>query len=255
MNADEGLRRAVMFGHMEGRDGDLAPLTQTSIDQPGDTGGERNSVLARCLVNCAGLNAHNIYNHVLYLTARRLQLGFCKGSYYSYGSAEGGSSVQHLIYPTPTQQKCTGNSFAALGTHLTLDMNCKIKFGPNVEWLNTQMTHSHIIRESGLHAKDHPRVSQEKFQDFWSTLLLPNNKRLESTYSFVKTYLPGLGHSGIRPKLCTMDAEQNQENATVLRSGRRGEQGEVSLVGFEISQPDRGMINLLGIESPGTYCI
>ncbi|PLW07029.1 hypothetical protein PCANC_25808 [Puccinia coronata f. sp. avenae] len=26
MNADEGLRRAVMFGHMEGRDGDLAPL-------------------------------------------------------------------------------------------------------------------------------------------------------------------------------------------------------------------------------------
>ncbi|PLW23885.1 hypothetical protein PCASD_13509 [Puccinia coronata f. sp. avenae] len=117
------------------------------------------------------------------------------------------------------------------------------------------MTHSHIIRESGLHAKDHPRVSQEKFQDFWSTLLLPNNKRLESTYSFVKTYLPGLGHSGIRPKLWTMDAEQNQENATVLRSGRRGEQGEVSLVGFEISQPDRGMINLLGIESPGTYCI
>ncbi|PLW09933.1 hypothetical protein PCANC_22780 [Puccinia coronata f. sp. avenae] len=186
MNADEGLRRAVMFGHMEGRDGDLAPLrmmdqsetlalepdlspairsslfsaetgivdshafiasletsinsskngeiTQTSIDQPGDTGGERNSVLARCLVNCAGLNAHNFYNHVLYLTARRLQLGFCKGSYYSYGSAEGGSSVQHLIYPTPTQQKCTGNSFAGLGTHLTLDMNCKIKYHPRIRF-------------------------------------------------------------------------------------------------------------------------
>jgi L-2-hydroxyglutarate oxidase LhgO len=48
-----------------------------------------------------------------------------------------------------------------------------------------------------------------------------------------------------------MDAEQNEENATVLRSGRRGEQGEVSLDDFQISQPDRGMINLLGIESPG----
>ncbi|PLW42370.1 hypothetical protein PCASD_06359 [Puccinia coronata f. sp. avenae] len=332
MNADEGLRRAVMFGRMEGRDGDLAPLrmmdqaetlvlepdlspairsslfsaetgivdshafitsletsidssengeivygtrvvridpahdnspgwvvqTQTNTDQPGDTGGERNSVLARCLVNCAGLNAHNIYNHVLYPTARRLQLGFCKGSYYSYGSAEGVSSVQHLIYPTPTQQKCTGDSFAGLGTHLTLDMNRKIKFGPDVEWLNTQMIQAHITRESGLHAKDDPRVSQEEVQDFWSTLLLPNDQRLESTYSFVKSYLPGVDrdhfspdYSGIRPKLRTMDAEQNEENATVLRSGRRGEQGEVSLDDFQISQPDRGMINLLGIESPG----
>ncbi|OAV90173.1 hypothetical protein PTTG_08358 [Puccinia triticina 1-1 BBBD Race 1] len=331
LNRDKELTRAVMFGRMEDRDEELAPLrvinqaealslepnlsqdvrfglfspetgvldshafisslensiensengevvygthvvridrcsndqgwvvqTQTNADQPGDAGGERNSVLAKCLVNCAGLNAHNIYNHILYPSSRQLQMGFCKGSYYSYGSRKGVNSVKHLIYPTPIQQP-RGESFVGLGTHLTLDMNQKIKFGPDVEWLTTKMVQSNpsFLAKSGpagLHGD-----ALEELQDFWTELLSPNDQRLETTFQSVQSYLPGVDidhfspdYSGIRPKLRTTDGLQNEANQEVL-SGNTGaeENRRPSLDDFYIRQPEPGFVNLLGIESPG----
>ncbi|KAA1126411.1 hypothetical protein PGTUg99_002175 [Puccinia graminis f. sp. tritici] len=233
--------------------------TQTNADQPGEGGGERNSVLAKCLVNCAGLNAHNIYNHLLYPRSRQLQLGFCKGSYYSYSSPKGVDSVQHLIYPTPIQQP-TQKSFVGLGTHLTLDMNQKIKFGPDVEWLTTKM----IAANKGLLGKCGPdglaADALEELQDFWTELLVPNDQRLETTYQSVKGYLPGVDrdhfspdYSGIRPKLRTMEGSQNESNQELLLNGNEGMSDSQlpNLDDFYINQSEPGFVNLLGIESPG----
>ncbi|KAH9455987.1 hypothetical protein H4Q26_002812 [Puccinia striiformis f. sp. tritici PST-130] len=220
-------------------------VIQTLTNDNQSTGGQRNSVLGKCVINCAGLNAHNIYNHLLYPRTEQLQLGFCKGSYYSYNSPKGVSSIGHLIYPTPIQGSTKGSSTSGvvgLGTHLTLDLNNKIRFGPDVEWLDIQSVHS------------------EELQDFWINLLNPNDQTLESTYLSVKSYLPGIDinhlspdYSGIRPKLSTNDKNLNESNLRILNreDEKVGGGRQLELSDFYIQESEPGFVNLFGIESPG----
>ena len=53
-------------------------------------------------------------------------LFLAKGSYFSYS---GRSPSSRLIYPTPVD--------GGLGVHLTLDLNGRMRFGPDVEWLSS----------------------------------------------------------------------------------------------------------------------
>lgn len=48
----------------------------------------------------------------------------CKGSYFSLSAK---SPFEHLIYPLPNQ--------AGLGIHLTFDLKGRVRFGPDVEWI------------------------------------------------------------------------------------------------------------------------
>ncbi|KAI9608200.1 hypothetical protein KEM48_003332 [Puccinia striiformis f. sp. tritici PST-130] len=189
-------------------------VIQTLTNDNQSTGGQRNSVLGKCVINCAGLNAHNIYNHLLYPRTEQLQLGF-------------GSSTSGVV---------------GLGTHLTLDLNNKIRFGPDVEWLDIQSVHS------------------EELQDFWINLLNPNDQRLESTYLSVKSYLPGIDinhlspdYSGIRPKLSTNDKNLNESNLRILNreDEKVGGGRQLELSDFYIQESEPGFVNLFGIESPG----
>lgn len=41
-------------------------------------------------------------------------------------------SVSRLLYPVPESE---AHAFASLGTHLTLDMDGNIRFGPDLEWI------------------------------------------------------------------------------------------------------------------------
>jgi len=162
-------------------------------------------VTAETLVNSAGLAAVEVNNYVM-PEARRKKAYFAKGSYFSY--AAGSPKPGVLVYPAPVP------GHGGLGTHLTLDLAGRVRFGPDVEWI------------------DDP------------TDLKPNPSRLQEAMDDIQTYLPGLkreavdlDYCGIRPKLGKMSSVVDGQNFLDFYIEKEE--------GFE------GFVNLLGIESPG----
>lgn len=167
--------------------------------------GEESTITADTLVNAAGLGACDVLNMVV-PEARHMRTYYAKGNYFSYGASA--PRVGTLIYPAP--QAGAGG----LGTHLTLDMGGRVKFGPDVEWVDSP---------------DDLAVS---------------GGRMEAATAEIKKYLPGVDvgaltpdYAGIRPKLAPGQAvmEGRGFNDFVIRREE----------GYE------GWVNLLGIESPG----
>ena len=88
---------------------------------------ENTSVTCKKIVNCAGLLADKV--------ARKLpkceetfipNITYAKGNYFSY---TGKNKFQSLIYPVPDKH--------SLGIHLTVDQNKQIRFGPDIEFIDT----------------------------------------------------------------------------------------------------------------------
>lgn len=175
-----------------------------------DRSGSSDSITAETLINSAGLAACAI-NNLLLPRARHITPFYAKGSYFSYSASSPRPST--LVYPAPRP------GHGGLGTHLTLDMAGRVRFGPDVEWV------------------DDP------------TDLRPNESRLPEALDEIETYLPGikreavaLDYCGIRPKLGRLGAVASGKGFQDFVI-RREE-------GFE------GFVNLLGIESPGlTSCL
>ena len=119
------------------------------------------------VVNCGGLSAQNIALAMPdYPAARVPKLVLAKGNYFTYA---GKPAFTRLIYPTPV----TGG----LGVHVTLDLAGRMRFGPDVEWID----------------KEYYPVDP---------------KRADAFYDRIRTYWPALkdgtlapDYSGIRPKL------------------------------------------------------
>jgi L-2-hydroxyglutarate oxidase LhgO len=89
-------------------------------------GEARLSVTARTVVNCAGLEAQAVSRSIRGVAAESIPARFlAKGHYFSMA---GRAPFRHLVYPI-------ANS-AGLGTHVTLDLGGKAKFGPDVQWLD-----------------------------------------------------------------------------------------------------------------------
>jgi L-2-hydroxyglutarate oxidase LhgO len=134
---------------------------QWQVDAGGDTF-EFDAV-----VNCAGLGAQALARAIEgYPQDRVPRLVLAKGNYFSYA---GKPAFTRLIYPTPVD--------GGLGVHVTLDLAGRMRFGPDVEWIDRE------------HYEVDPR-------------------RAESFYARIRTYWPGLpdgrltpDYSGIRPKL------------------------------------------------------
>ncbi|KAI8372907.1 FAD dependent oxidoreductase [Radiomyces spectabilis] len=82
------------------------------------------TVLCRRIFNSGGLHADKVSN---LLMPNRYKLNYARGHYYAYSSP---CDIRHLIYPCPEKH------LAGLGTHLTLDMAGRIKFGPDVQWVD-----------------------------------------------------------------------------------------------------------------------
>jgi L-2-hydroxyglutarate oxidase LhgO len=91
------------------------------------SGDERTELAATTVINSGGLHAGR-------LAADCSGVGqyvppavrFAKGDYFIYG---GKSPFRSLIYPLPVD--------GGLGIHATLDMAGKLRFGPDVEWIDT----------------------------------------------------------------------------------------------------------------------
>ena len=119
------------------------------------------------VVNAAGLGAQALARRIEGYPAEKVpRLVLAKGNYFGFA---GRPVFSHLIYPTPID--------GGLGVHVTLDLAGRMRFGPDVEWIDEEN-----------YAVD-PR-------------------RADSFYARIRTYWPGLpegslvpDYSGIRPKL------------------------------------------------------
>jgi len=157
------------------------------------------------LINSAGLWAQKIAGLVEGLDAAFVpSLFLAKGNYVTLSVK---CPFRHLVYPVPEH--------GGLGVHLTLDMGGAARFGPNVEWLdsNDPAAIDYTV------PPDLPELFAPRIAQYWpgvtAAMLTP-------------------GYSGVRPKT----AGPNDPNSD-----------------FRIEGPDRhglpGLVNLFGIESPG----
>lgn len=90
-----------------------------------DARGERFMVRAERLINAAGLGAVPLVRLMAgFPEAQRPDQGLAKGNYFSLA---GRSPTNRLIYPLPEEH--------GLGVHLTIDLQGRARFGPDVEWV------------------------------------------------------------------------------------------------------------------------
>jgi L-2-hydroxyglutarate oxidase LhgO len=172
--------------------------------------GEVSTVTAETIVNSAGLGAVDVHNMIV-PPERRREMFYAKGNYFSYGASS--PKVGTLIYPAPEP------GHGGLGTHLTLDLGGRIKFGPDVEWVDSPDD------------------------------LAVNESRLGQTVQEVKKYLPGLDETQLQPDYAGMRPKLGKQGAVAHGKG---------FVDFVIQKEEayKGWINLLNIESPGlTSCL
>ncbi|GJJ76820.1 2-hydroxyglutarate dehydrogenase [Entomortierella parvispora] len=179
------------------------------------------TVKAATVINSAGLYADKIYGllptsspsgkvpsseKVDVLDQEPLpphRLYYCKGHYYGYS---GPALVSRLIYPVPDK------NLAGLGTHLTLDLAGRMRFGPDVLYT------------------DRP----DDYSIDMDTVGSPSS--LEKVSKVIQTYLPSINpssiyvdYAGIRPKLAGP-----------------GEPFRDFMI-----RHHQGFVHLAGIESPG----
>ncbi|KAH0538717.1 hypothetical protein GP486_008757, partial [Trichoglossum hirsutum] len=166
---------------------------------------EPTAITAETLVNSAGHGACAINNMVLPASRHRTPY-YAKGTYFSYSAPSPRPST--LIYPAPSP------SAGGLGTHLTLDLAGRLRFGPDLEWVSSDRD------------------------------LTPQPRRLHAAVREISTYLPAVrgpalapDYCGVRPKLAPQAAVA--EGAAFQDFVVRVEEGR------------SGFVNLLGIESPG----
>ncbi len=130
-------------------------------------GAEPGAVAVDAVVNAAGHGAQALARVTEGFPAARVpKLVLAKGNYFQYA---GRPVFSRLIYPAPVE--------GGLGTHVTLDLAGRMRFGPDVEWVE--------------------RLSYEV-----------DPRRAEKFYASIRTYWPGLpdgtlvpDYCGIRPKL------------------------------------------------------
>ncbi|CEJ54193.1 Putative NAD dehydrogenase [Penicillium brasilianum] len=210
-----------LHGDFEDRGGDCAFKTRVTGVEPivgggykiravsGEDGSE-TSITADTVINSAGHGACAINNLLLPVERHRVP-HYAKGTYFSYSASRPRTSV--LVYPV------TMPGHGGLGTHLTLDMGGRIRFGPDVEWV------------------DDPNDLQ------------PSSARLEQAIPEILSYMPGVDPSAIALDYCGIRPKLGRGGAVNVGQGFQD---------FIIQEEEGfpGFVNLLGIESPGlTSCL
>jgi L-2-hydroxyglutarate oxidase LhgO len=106
-----------------------SPLERGRVREQGimlEVGGaEPMQVLARTVVNSAGLHAQRVAASIQGFPPPHVPpTYYAKGNYYSL---VGRSPFSRLVYPMPNE--------AGLGVHITIDLGGQARFGPDVEWI------------------------------------------------------------------------------------------------------------------------
>jgi L-2-hydroxyglutarate oxidase LhgO len=119
------------------------------------------------VINCAGLSADRIAG----MAGCNYQIHYCKGDYCAICGVKAGV-VGRLIYPAPLK------NHVGLGVHLTMDLNGRLKLGPDA---------TYIDREEDYH------VAPEKAALFF--------EQARKFLPFLKPENVSADMAGIRPKL------------------------------------------------------
>ncbi len=166
--------------------------------------GLTNTFSAEKVVNAAGLSSDRIAAMAgIDIDKAGYRLHYCKGSYFSISSSKA-KLISRLVYPVPTKD--------SLGVHALLDLGGRLRFGPDVEYLDrNELDYS---------------VSNEK-----RSLFLQSIQKILPTVCD-EDIMPDM--CGIRPKL-------------QLESGL----GQDFIIVHEKESGLEGFVNLIGIESPG----
>ena len=190
-----------------------------------------DALLARNVINAAGLSSTLILNSILPREAR-IPMYHARGSYASY-RGPGVARVSHLIYPCP-EAHGTAHGFHSLGTHLTLDLQGNVRFGPDLEWISPP-----------------PEVEfsdEYELSDFWAKYLVPDGSRINDMHDAVKTYLPSVTLEGFQPDYVGVRPK--------IVGPQHGFQDFVFRQDYSSQDNRNPMISLLNIESPGlTSCM
>jgi L-2-hydroxyglutarate oxidase LhgO len=164
----------ALEGDIEDRGGVIAfntPVERIAHEGAGwrvDFGGaEPGSITVDAVINSAGHGAQRIARATDgYPAARVPKLVLAKGNYFGFA---GRAPFARLIYPAPVP--------GGLGIHITLDLAGRMRFGPDVEWIDAM--------------------------DF-----NVDPRRGDAFYAAIRTYWPGLpdnslfpDYAGIRPKV------------------------------------------------------
>lgn len=158
---------------------------------------EAIDISAKYVINCAGLNASNIARSFENLPADTIPATiYAKGNYFGLSKS---ASFKHLIYPIPDP--------GGLGVHLTIDLSGRVRFGPDVQWVNTI---DYTVDQS----------------------------RIDYFYQSIRKYWPGLANDylypdycGIRPKLKINN--QLYEDFMIQDKQQHGVAGLINLFGIE----------------------
>lgn len=188
---------------------------QVRVEPAGSRRQEAWTHRSRWVVNAAGLSADLVAALAgVDIVARNWQLTLLKGNYFKVAPVHTGR-IKHLVYPVPPAD---GSS---LGVHICLDLDGQIRLGPDIETLTEP-----------ARIKSGPGGGLDYGVD-------PN--RLESFHEDAVKFLPWLRRedlapdlSGYRPKLIVQgfrDFELKKESGDLV-----------------------GLINLVGIDSPGLTC-
>lgn len=251
-------------------------------------GGEVDALLARHVINASGLNGPAALNSLVRgghfgSGAEQIPAWYSKGNYASYSRSKGGiDNVRRLIYPLPDMGSAKDkHGHQGLGTHLTLDLDGNVRFGPDTDWLKPPPNAAHEKEDQLAHA------------DWWSKNLVAlrptaatlnqseEEDRLKAMHESVTAFLPGIrleglapDYAGIRPKLrglgagfadfavlyhsaANLEAQSVWQNAfatsnNAARNSNRKNAREALFRGdVEAHSPQPSLITLCGIESPG----
>jgi L-2-hydroxyglutarate oxidase LhgO len=162
-------------------------------------------LLAHRVINSAGLGAHHVAGTLGGFPKHLIPpLYLAKGNYFALHARHG---FNHLVYPLPDHH--------SLGIHLTLDLASRVRFGPDVEWLDTSCA---------------GQVSLDV-----------DPGRAPAFYSAIRQYWPDLPDESLYPDYAGIRPRMHGPNQRAFD--------------FRIDGPQHhgipGLVHLFGIESPG----
>lgn len=169
-----------------------------------DESGNQTSFTSDIVINAAGLQCDTIAEFIgIDVGQAGYRLNYVKGSYFVITPSKA-KLVSRLVYPVPANE--------GLGVHALLDWGGRLKFGPDVEYLDDR-TLNYQVAETKRHAfaesirRILPMITDEDIE-------------------------PDM--SGIRPKL-----------------QKKGAPARDFVIVHETERGLHGFVNLIGIESPG----
>jgi len=125
------------------------------------------------VINCAGLGAQRLARATEgYPSERVPRLVLAKGNYFAF---TGRPAFSRLIYPVPVP--------GGLGVHVTLDLAGRMRFGPDVEWIEHEDYDVDPSRALAFY---------RRIRDYWPTL--PDNS-LAPDYCGIRPKLTGPGEA------------------------------------------------------------